>query len=414
MYRFRLLSISYETTDINVRENFSLNTEQISLLLKDCKTTLGLDELLILSTCNRTELLFASENDVSDEILRLLCELKNIDISYAKTCFNLIHGQREALEYILKVSAGLKSQILGDAQIITQFKEAYRLSCECQMVGTYMHRFMQTVFSSNKKIARQTSFKKGISSVPYAAVEMCMEYLQMLHAPKIAIIGFGKMGSNVYNHLVSKGYNNLTIVNRSKEKIEKLLTKAEVCLTYFPIEDLPKVVADHDIIISALAVGQYLVQPSMFRKGIQHFKLLIDISLPRSITPEVDDISGVIRLDIDDIRTITNETMIRKNASISAVEKILIRSLGEFESWMQEHRNMEVIRNLKAALLTYKEQELSRLQQQTNSKSPGQYHVLMNAFIQKIIKNSAVTLKSLKTQEERENYSQMISRTFLR
>ncbi|UCS91549.1 glutamyl-tRNA reductase [Echinicola marina] len=413
MIQFRLLSLSHQKTDITIRERFALNTTDIKELLTLFKSNSKTTECCILSTCNRTEILYVAKEDCNHEILSSLCKIKNQDLTLAKEFFTSLSNEEMVLSYLFRVSSGLESQILGDAQIISQFKSAYELAKEAETAGTYIHRLMHVIFAANKKITSQTGFRSGISSAPYAAVDMISEYQNMLKSPKIAIIGFGDMGQNVCRHLISQGCTDLTVINRSQEKLELFNQKNKTHIQYIPIEEINKSVDKYDIIISTPSVQTPILHSCHFKNGTNLFKVMVDISIPRSIAPEVGKIPGIVLYDMNDISQVTKKTLAQKKECIGAVEEILNDHLAEFLHWKQDNKNLQVIRNMKTALQTMKLEELDRFQKQGQLEDAGNYEQIMDAMIQKIIKKTVVTMKSLKDDKEKHLYNSMITQTFL-
>ncbi|GAB3660840.1 glutamyl-tRNA reductase [Echinicola sediminis] len=413
MAQFRLLSLSHQHTDITLREKFALNQTETTELIAKCKGLPPISEILVLSTCNRTEILYTAEKDQSVSIFDLLCQLKGQKKQLAKDHFINYSNEEQVMAYLFKVSAGLQSQILGDAQIISQLKAAYALAQEQDTAGTYIHRLMHALFAANKKISSQTAFRSGISSAPYAAVDMIEEYSSMLKSPKIAVLGFGEMGQNVCRHLISKGFEELTVVNRTEDKVTLFNTKNKTQLIYSSLAHLASVVEDHDIIISTPSVPEPIITAEHFGSFNQAFKVLVDISVPRSVDPAVKNLSGLMLFDMDDISKVTEETLARKQASKAHVEKILDAYLQEFMSWKQENKNLEIIRSMKSALETIKAEELDRFQKEVPAERNEQYELIMNAMIQKIIKKTVLTMKSITDSEKRHLYNSMITQTFL-
>ncbi|WP_215222841.1 glutamyl-tRNA reductase [Echinicola shivajiensis] len=413
MIQFRLLSLSHQTTDITIRERFALSTTDIKELLTLLKLNHKISESFVLSTCNRTEILYVSEEDCNKEILTNLCKVKHQNLTLAQEIFTSLQKEEKALTYLFRVSSGLESQILGDAQIISQFKSAYELAKETETAGTYIHRLMHVIFAANKKIASQTGFRSGISSAPYAAVDMISEYQNMLKLPKIAVIGFGDMGQNVCRHLISQGCNDLTVINRSQEKLELFNQKNKANIQYMPFKNINEAINKYDIIISTVSVPAPIIDQSHFEKHSNVFKVMVDISIPRSISPEIGKIPGMVLFDMDDISQVTNGTFQKKKACIGKVEMILEEYIAEFLNWKQDSKNLEVIRNMKTALQAMKMEELDKFQRQGQLEERGDYDQIMDSMIQKIIKRTVVTMKSLKNDKEKHLYNSMITQTFL-
>ncbi|AGA78708.1 glutamyl-tRNA reductase [Echinicola vietnamensis] len=413
MIQFRLLSLSHKTTDIAVRERFALNINEVSQFLSKAKEVLEVEEVIAISTCNRTEILFFGEESGAYALLDCLCQVKQQNIATALEIFSQEHEEEAVLNYIFQVSSGLESQILGDAQIRSQIKQAYQLAHEAQATGTYTHRLLQVIFSANKRIASQTGFRSGISSASYAAVDMIEEYQSMFKSARIAVIGFGEMGQNVCKHLCSKGHTALTVFNRSHDKIAQFNDKFKTELAYLPLDLLPGEIHQFDIIISSPSVTAPILEKKDLQAKDVMFKILVDISIPRSIAPEVANVPGIMLYDMDDIGKVTQTAMEQKKASIQDVKTILNTYMEEFITWKNDNKNLASIRSMKAALQAIKAEEMDRYQRLMNEAPSCPYEKVMDAMIQKIIKKTVVTLKSIKDDKERKVYNSLINQTFL-
>ncbi|MDN3670217.1 glutamyl-tRNA reductase [Echinicola jeungdonensis] len=412
MDQFRLLSLSFKNTDIKTREAFALSPAEIRELIQASKNSMGLKELLVLSTCNRTEIIYFADKDLSLPFFNFLSQLKGQNTSLAKRAFHNIQNEKQALNYFFKISAGLESQILGDAQIISQIKNAYQISLQENTAGTYIHRLIHILLATHKKITTQTDFKSGISSVPYASVDLIYEYQSMIHSPKIGIIGFGEMGQNVCKHLISGGNTKFTVLNRSREKLDQFNKKHNTQIQYLPLKELEDAVRKLDIIISTPRVVQPIISQNTFNDYSPTYKLLVDISMPRSIAQDVENIPGIIYFDMDNISQVTQQSMARKEASVQAVKQILKDHQEEFMQWKTDNKNLEVIRKMKSTLQTIKEEELDRFQKLTPPELSEGVDEILDAMIQKIIKKTVVTMKSLKDEKQINQYSTLISQTF--
>lgn len=399
MQRFILYSLSWEQSDVNTREAFSFSNENILSFNDRMQSISNVSEWMILSTCNRTEILTYGEPSSQDEVLTQISKTKNKPKSVTSEVFKV--RIKDALPYIAEVSAGLKSQILGDAQILNQVKVAYKFACKCKTVGAFTHRLMQQLFAANKKIATQTDFKTGISSVPYAAIDMAKEYMEMYNDPAIAVVGFGEMSQSVCKYLISKGVANITVFNRSENKVREFFQFRPVQWTVYSLDELGDKLVDFDIVFSAVDVPNYIIKANMFNKDREgFFQLLMDISLPRSIDPNVDRLEGVIRLDMDDIKEVTDASESRKQGSIGTVTHILEDCLHTFETWAESHKKLKGVRELKQRLYNIEYSRLLAFYNNTEHKNLTIKHVNPAPFlIQKLVSETVLSIKKLPSRQ---------------
>jgi len=215
---FKGLSFSHQNMPLELREKLALNENETRQLLRHFKEYTDLDDVLILSTCNRIEFYYSHKSDRTEEILKIIGIFKGskllVDLEqYA----NIFKTPIEAVEHLFKVSLGLKSQVIGDIQVINQVKKSYQFSAEENTSGPFLHRLMHTIFLTNKRVTQETEFKDGAASLSYATVDLVKQKTKTLTEPKILKVGLGEIGVDVVDNL-KKWFSDVTLVNRTLEK----------------------------------------------------------------------------------------------------------------------------------------------------------------------------------------------------
>jgi glutamyl-tRNA reductase len=191
---FKAITLSYKTAPLQVREAISFDENATKSLLHKVKEMTNVSEALLISTCNRTELYYCSEEDFSETLIKLICIEKNMNFVDYAPYFHIINISEDAIRQLFRVSIGLESQVIGDLQIINQVKNAYQWTADMGLAGTFLHRLLHTIFFTNKKVVQETAFRDGAASVSYATVEMIEELAQQLAQPKVLVIGVGEIG----------------------------------------------------------------------------------------------------------------------------------------------------------------------------------------------------------------------------
>jgi glutamyl-tRNA reductase len=195
---FKVLGISHKTAPLHIRELTVLSVEEIQQLLGRIRELFHLRDVLVLSTCNRSEIYYASDKDLSPELIQLLSQQKgNLKINAFRKHFINITDHQLAIEHLFRVAAGLDSQIVGDMQITNQVKTAYQLSADMDMAGPFLHRLLHTAFFTNKKIVQETGFRDGAASVSYATMELISELTITQQDPVVILVGLGDVGSDL-------------------------------------------------------------------------------------------------------------------------------------------------------------------------------------------------------------------------
>ena len=216
---FKVLSLSHSHAPVEIRELIHLSHEMCQLLIRQLNEILGIQEAMVFSTCNRTEIYYLSQDDLSQQLIGLLFVVKGLQDSQAyRDYFYHFSDHIEAANYVFEVSMGLHSSVLGDLQISNQVKQAYSLSHEAGMANAFIHRLMHTIFHTHKRVQQETAYRDGAASVSYAAAELAEELVSHLRSPKALIIGLGEMGRDVALTLDKEVFSQIYVCNRTLEK----------------------------------------------------------------------------------------------------------------------------------------------------------------------------------------------------
>ena len=175
MEHFKALGISYKSTPLEIRESISLDEQSTKVFLKTCHEILGISDLLVLSTCNRTEIYYLSNEDLNEKLISLLSIHKNINTEDIRSYFNYYHSQ-EAIQHLFHVTLGLDSSVLGDLQITNQVKRAYQWAADEGLAGPFLHRLLHTIFFTNKRVVQETTFRDGNASLASVAVDLTKHF----------------------------------------------------------------------------------------------------------------------------------------------------------------------------------------------------------------------------------------------
>ena len=252
MSEFKAIGLSYKSTPIELREliSFEASEEAGDLLIK-LKEMFNIEEALVVSTCNRTELYYSSNRELSGEIISLMSSLKGLDRRSVDEHF-VRFDTHAAVNQLFRVSLGLESKVLGDIQIANQVKKAYQLSTDLDLAGPFLHRLMHTIFYANKRVVQETRLQDGTASVASVAVDVIESFIPRIDDPKVALIGLGEIGQYVLENLNAEGIN-LTLVNRTQSKAESFAHKIGANVAGF--DSLETVIDENDVIVSAVATN---------------------------------------------------------------------------------------------------------------------------------------------------------------
>lgn len=406
---FKALVLTYKTASVAVREHVSLNENAVKQLLQFLKNYTSASDALIISTCNRTEIYYVAEIDLSVEIFKGLSLIKNLEPDFEKY-FSSIEN-RLAIQHLYEVAIGLDAQVVGDFQISGQVKNAYQWSADENMAGPFLHRLMHTIFYANKRIVQETSFRDGAASISYAAKELAEDLVSNTHQPKVLIVGVGEIGQDVCLNMIDSGFGQITILNRTIDKAEKL---AQRCgFTSGSIDQLKEEISKADIIISSVS-GDNPIINLVLLKDMKVFspKYFIDLSIPRSVETSIEEIPGVILYNLDDIQEKTNEAVEKRKASIPQVKFIIKESINDFEDWSKEMVVSPTIQKLKNTLEQIRKEELVRFLKNAKADEAEKLEEMSRALMQKILKYPVLQLKAACKRGDAESLTEMLHELF--
>lgn len=407
---FKAITISHKKASLQLRGQIALNEEESKALMLKIRESVEVSEVLVLSTCNRTEVYYASENNLGEEIIRLIASQKVLSSNEILPYFEIIDENNEAVRYLFEVSMGLHSQVIGDLQIPNQVKHAYQWAADVQMAGPFLHRLLHTIFFTNKKIVQETSFRDGAASTSYATVEVMETFLPLLSNPKVLVVGLGEIGEDVCRTLADKGYKNITITNRTLEKAQKLANELG-----FEVADYQFVnqnILDADIVISSVRCEAPIITKETLKDKTLAVKYLIDLSVPNSIAADIEEVTGVVAYDLDTIQRRANEALKRRMEAIPQVLSIISDAIGEFDNWSQEMIVSPTIQKLKGALEQIRKEEMARFVKDLSAEEVEKMDKITSSMMQKIIKLPVIQLKAACKRGEAETLIDVLNDLF--
>lgn len=340
---FYVAGINYKKSDASVRGQFAISSEQYSTILEKASLQ-GLNEVFILSTCNRTEIYgFAY---CSHQLVELLCsETIGDSETFKKSAY--IKTGIDAIEHAFHVGAGLDSQILGDYEIVGQLKNAVKFSKEQGYVGAFTERLINCVLQSSKLVKNHTELSGGTVSVSFAAVQYIKQAVANPSSKNILLLGVGKIGRNTCKNLVDYlETDKITLINRSPEKAKELAT--ELGLRSAPVEDLKQEIAKADIIL----VATNSPEPIILKEHVEGHgeKLIIDLSIPYNVHGEAQVLSNVQLINVDELSKMKDETLKMRMAEVPKAKAIIGGIMQEFEEWCEMRKHVPMLKELKVKL----------------------------------------------------------------
>ncbi|MFY8069820.1 MAG: glutamyl-tRNA reductase [Flavobacterium sp.] len=387
---FYAIGLSYKKADAEMRGKFSLDENAKISLLHQAKED-GLESLVVTSTCNRTEIYGFAQHPF--QLIKLLCENSQGTVEdFQKVAF--VYKNHEAISHLFRVGTGLDSQILGDFEIISQLKNAFVQSKNHQLTNTFLERLVNAVIQASKKIKTETEISSGATSVSFAAVQYIFKNVENISSKNILLFGTGKIGRNTCENLVKHTkHEQITLINRTKDKAEKIAKKLNVIVRDY--SDLQLELQKADVVVVATGA-----QNPTIDKAILNLKkplLILDLSIPKNVHENVNDISGVSLVHMDQLAQMTDETLENRKKQIPAAEKIIEEIKDEFIAWTKQRKFAPTIHALKAKLNAIKEGELNVQRKKLANFDEEQAELISARIIQKITNHFANHLKDDET-----------------
>lgn len=342
--RFYVVGVSYKNADLFTRGKFSLSKFKVSLLLKQAKVD-GLNELMVISTCNRTELYGIVENPKI--LIEYLCKFSDGDQAqfYEK---GYILSEQLAINHVFRVGCGLDSQIIGDFEIIGQLKKSFYNSKKYNIVSGFSERLINAVIQSSKRIKTETELSSGATSVSFASVHYILKNVNDVKNKSILLFGTGKIGRNTCENLIKHTQNDhIVLINRSEESAQKVAGKFNLVVKN--IRNLDNEIAKSDILIVATGADDITVDTSIIANNRP--LLILDLSIPSNVDNKLKNLENVTVVNLDELSQLTNAALKKRQKFIPEAIQILNEIQNEFLQWVAHRKFAPTLKALKQTLL---------------------------------------------------------------
>lgn len=419
-----LISLNFKNAPLDLREKFYLDNADKIVFHNLLKKNVGVEGLMLLSTCNRTEIYFEFENHIGKEnkfihsIVKELANFRKFKDSISPHLM-MVSGSYKVSKHLFRLVSGLESMIIGEFQIVEQLKDAYDFSYKHKMLGPILKRMFQKSLETGKFIRTNTKIGKGAVSVSYAAVEKIHKDLNISN-PKFLCVGLGETSQLSIRHLHQKGYPNLKITNRTNKKASEFASElgySSVDFSSFK-EELKKV----DVAIFSTSSKNPLLSKNEVEKIMSERDnelLMIDLSVPRNIPDSCNKIGNVKLINVDDLKDVVNVNYKKRKAEVKKAEKFIDDFLSEFDDWTNS-------RQLRPSILSIKNQIKDVVVEETinniNSSScdcnsnivnSDEFNAKLNKIYEKFSDNLVRKIKEVSNNGKDEKAIEIINQIFL-
>jgi glutamyl-tRNA reductase len=379
MFNLVVVGLNHRTAKLDIRQMASFSSEELPHGLERLAACPGMLESMIVSTCNRVEVLSNadSQSDVIDSIESFLSESSGIELTELQTKLYRYQGE-QAVRHVFRVASSLDSMILGEPQILGQLKSCFSAAIDARTIGTALNGLLQTAFRVAKRVRSETNIGEYPVSASSAAVELVRKIFGDLQKRSILIVGTGKMGEAAVRHLADSGAKAIYLTNRSAEAARELAARFNGVPV--PFSDLGEWLSRVDIVITSTGASEMLIDRPMVQHVMHERKnapiVFIDISVPRNIDPAIGGIDNVFCYDIDDLSAVVEANLHERVKAAAVAEKIVDQEVQAFCSKAKASRVGPVVKQVQISIEEICKSELEKSLRKMGPQEPRQVQEL--------------------------------------
>jgi glutamyl-tRNA reductase len=383
-----LTGLNHKTAPVELRERLAIAPEDLAAETQALLSHPGIREGLILSTCNRVEVLICHDGD-DPALSKYLNQHFAVD---EKTLEPHLYVYRdvEAVRHLFRVASSLDSMVVGEPQILGQVKESYSAARSVGAIGPALERLLQTAFAAAKKVRSETQIGASSVSIASIAVDLARKIFGSLEGKRVLLVGAGKMSELAARHLMQQGAGSLLIANRTQERAVRLAQKFNGHVVRF--DDLYARADEADILITSTGSPEFLIRTPHAQQFLHRRRnrpmFLIDIAVPRDIDPEINRLEGIFLYDIDDLQSVASSNLADRGGEAKHAEAILEKEVARYQQRLETLDVIPALVDLQAAAEEMRQAELRRNHGRLESLTPSQLEIiesitrgLMNKFL---------------------------------
>jgi glutamyl-tRNA reductase len=417
-----VIGLNYRTAPVAVRERFWISENRRYEALVELSRAEGIDEVIVLATCNRTEFLMWV-NDVTlaaNSVMRLLGSEYGLMLCEWKHFYRLL--DEAALLHIFRVASSLDSMVVGEPQVVSQVKQAWQQAQKLGATGRFLDAVMQKALTVSKRVRSETAIGNAAVSIPYAAVELTRQIFGTLENKKVLLLGAGKMSELSARGLLNHGASSVCVINRTMEHATELAAKLGGVA--IPFEQRWQHMTEADIIISSTSCphtilsrdeAEMMMRDRQARECTNRPLVIVDIAMPRDIDSAVSDVKGIFLYNLDDLENVVDHNAEEREIAAAEAQKILQTEAQGFRRRLMAERVVPTIVALRQRLDEICRQELDSFRHECGPFSQDQDEMLnavMSRMTQRIAGSLARELKELPEKVEQEQMTTALQRLF--
>jgi glutamyl-tRNA reductase len=408
--------LNHKTAPIEVREKLAFDGAKLETGLEHLLKLPEVKGAVILSTCNRVEMHthVSSPDKAIISIKDFLARFHSLDPASLDGSL-YFHTDMDAVRHIFRVASSLDSMVIGEPQILGQLKDAFEFALSRKATGILLNRLMKKAISVAKRVRTETRIAENAVSISYAAVELAGKIFTDLSKKRFMLLGAGEMAELAARHLINNGVRDVTVANRTYERGVELAK--EFCGVAVRYERFKDELVNTDIIICSTGAPSYILLKSDMQRIMKQRKnspvFIIDISVPRNIDPQINDLDNVYLYDVDDLQGVVDSNLLERKKEAEKAEKIISEEVEKFLKWVNSLDSVPVIVALRNRAEELKRAELERLLNRLNGIDEKQRKAIeytISSVVNKLIHPPTVALKE--DTEDRDVMIAMIKKLY--
>jgi glutamyl-tRNA reductase len=414
--RFQLIGVNHNTAPVEVRERLAIPESRLPEACKKLTEHPGIDEGMILSTCNRVEILANTKNGAGADLRGFLQSYFQLDgVELNKHLYE--YNEQEAVRHLFRVAASLDSMVVGEPQILGQVKEAYATARAVGAVRAQLDQLVTRAFAVAKRVRTETAVGSSSVSIASVAVELAKKIFGNLHGKHVYLIGAGKMSELAARHLMAHGCASIFVANRTYDRAVSLAYKFKGQAIHF--EDLHNTCDRADIVITSTGAPHAIFRREHGELFLTRRKnrpmFFIDIAVPRDVDPAMNKLDGIFVYDIDDLQQAVASHVADRRKEADRAEAIVATEVERFQARIQTLDVVPTIVSLQDHLETIRQAEIDRVRGRLGPLSPDQemaVEALTRGIVNKIMHTPISALKSAAREPEATTVVDLVRRLF--
>ncbi|WP_008317103.1 glutamyl-tRNA reductase [Leptolyngbya sp. PCC 6406] len=415
-----VVGLSHKTAPVEVREKLSIPTPQTGEAIAQLTSSPHIDEVAILSTCNRLEILIVTQETEQGvrAVTQFLSDYGKVPLAALREhLFILLH--QDAVMHLMRVSAGLDSLVLGEGQILSQVKHAHKLGQQHKGVSRILNQLLKQSISAGKRVRTETSIGTGAVSISSAAAELAKMKVPHLEGCRISILGAGKMARLLVQHLLAKDSCKITILNRTLQRADELAAQFNGAgIQTGTLDTMVETVCNSDVVFTCTSATEPILDRATLEPllGAKQSLMLFDIAVPRNVHTNVNELEAVQAFNVDDLKAVVAQNQESRRRMAMEAEALLEEEVEAFIDWWRSLDTVFTISSLRNKVESIRKQELekalSRMGNEFAGKNQEVVEALTRGIVNKILHDPMVQLRAQRDIEARQQAMHILHTLF--